>query len=314
VNHLAHFALDGFNRPVEGSVGRQAEEAPPSEGRIAPPVQHGENLVEMTLDHRPRRLQRVGVDAEGELHGDIDGEAREVAADIHELAPIRRSFPAPPQARDRQGELREEVRELLAVERRGDNPALAPPVLALGGEHAVEPHFPRHRLKLPRALEDLRSLHEYALDSRSVRNHDDGTRPHGKPEQGAIAVRPCFHLEMQPIEAYPVKHADQRQPSGAGKVPKRGQGAIRLHDSATLPLRQLIGISCEKSQNRYSHRFRHTLDHADVRFASLPRLPRAGYGVRKDGQWSSVRNRRRRCARQSEYCRSFPRRTPHQGF
>ena len=45
-------------------------------------MQHGEDLVEMPLYYRAWRLQRVGIDPECELHGDVDGEAHQIAAQV----------------------------------------------------------------------------------------------------------------------------------------------------------------------------------------------------------------------------------------
>ena len=70
-------------------------------------MQHREDLVEMALRERAWRLQRVGVDTEGDLNRDIDGEAHQVAAQVHLLPPDRRLLPTPLKSPDRDLELGE---------------------------------------------------------------------------------------------------------------------------------------------------------------------------------------------------------------
>ena len=61
-DHVSHLPLQRHQRPVERAVRGQADVAPPGKGGVYAPVQHGEDLVEMLLYHRARRLQCVGID------------------------------------------------------------------------------------------------------------------------------------------------------------------------------------------------------------------------------------------------------------
>ncbi len=116
----------------------------------------------MTLDHRPRSLQRVGIDAESQLHGDVDGKAHEIAAEVHGLHPLRRPLPAPLQASDRHRKRREEGLEPGPVQSVHHDPALPAPVLSLGRKHAPEAHLGGDGLEGGGAPESLGTLNQDA--------------------------------------------------------------------------------------------------------------------------------------------------------
>ena len=181
-------------------------------------MQHREDLVEMPLYDRARRLQGVGVDAECELHGDVDGEAHQVAAQVHGLRSVRRPLPAPVQASHRHRQRGKEVLELRAVQGGGDDPALPAPVLAFGREDALEAHFGGHRLEHDGAPEPLGTLHQDALDGRTVRDHRDAVRPDADPEYRTVLLRPVFEDQVESVETDPMEVAQQRKSPGTGEI------------------------------------------------------------------------------------------------
>ncbi|MDE0049651.1 MAG: hypothetical protein OXO52_07685 [Rhodospirillales bacterium] len=230
-----HHGGDFLPQCGERAVGRETDQAPVAPRRVHPPVQHREHRVEMALDRRTPGLQRVGIEPERELHRRVDGEAHQVAAQIDRLARIRRPFPAPPKTLHRGPEPGKEVLDPGAPERGGDDPALAPPVLALGGEHPLEPHPLGRRLQRAGAAEPVRALDQDALDRSPIGQHRDATRPDADAVQRAVAPGPALQRRMQRVETNAVQVADQRPPRRAGKVAEmRGSPRVASHEAVFL--------------------------------------------------------------------------------
>ena len=154
---------DAMKRAVELPVPGQADVSPVRDRRIDAPVQHREDLVQVLLNDRARGFQGVEVDAEGELSGDVDGQAHQVAAEVDRLLAVGRTLPSPHETPGSEGEPWKERLEMRRVQRQHDDLALAQPVVTLGGEHPVQAHLRRHRLQPPRAPEAVGPLAVHAL-------------------------------------------------------------------------------------------------------------------------------------------------------
>ena len=158
-------------RAVEVTVLRQADVSPVRERRVHAPVEHREDLVQVLLNHRARGLHGVEIDAEGELGGDVDGQAHQVAAEIDRRSLVGRALPSPQETPGGDRELRKEGLEMRRVQRHHDDLALAQPFVALGREHSVQAHLRRHRLQPPRAPEARGPLAMHALHGIGVGHH-----------------------------------------------------------------------------------------------------------------------------------------------
>ena len=146
-------------------------------------------------------------------------------------------LPAPPQAFGRHDQVREEVLDVRAIERGGNDSALTPPVVALSGKDALQPHFLRDRFQPPRSAERLRTLDEESLDCRPVRHHDDIGRPETDPEERTVTICPLLEIEMQSREPDLVKVADDRKACRSGEVPDTGRlrGGFLVQCHGDLP-------------------------------------------------------------------------------
>ena len=246
-DHGVDLLLETVERPGERPVRRHRHIAPIGKGRIDPAMQHGEHLVEMTLDHRPRGLQRVGIDTEGKADGDVDGETHEIAAEIDCVSSNGCLLPVPPQAFGRHDQAWEEILEMRTIERGGNDPALTPPVVAFSGKDALQPHFRGDRFQRPRAPERLRALDEESLNRRPVRHHDDIGGSDTDPVDRTVTVRPFLEMQMQSREPDLVEVADQREATRSGKIPDPGRcrGGFLVQCHGDLPnLKNLAPTDC----------------------------------------------------------------------
>ncbi len=93
----AHITMHFGDRVIETPVARKAHVVPVRERHIEAGHQHRHEQGDVLLDKVTFFFQRVGIFAEGERAGDIDGEKLQVLDHVDDAARACRRVPAPPQ-------------------------------------------------------------------------------------------------------------------------------------------------------------------------------------------------------------------------
>src|ERR1700739_2318229 len=114
--------------------------------------------------------------------------------------------------------------EVVGVQRRDRETALAPPLIPLGGEHTDRAdELPADALAQPRAPEALRTLAQRLVDRVRVRDHHHGPAAKLEGKDRTVTLTPLLDHLMKRRREHAVRDAHEAQPSRPGKVADRGR-------------------------------------------------------------------------------------------
>jgi hypothetical protein len=117
--------------------------------------------------------------------------------------------------------------QIALAKRGGHQLALAPPVFALGGEHAVQAELTCDALHRPHAPEALGPLEERTPDQVCVPDSEAALGREPKREQIAVALAPSLEPEMKPCQLDLMQVAEQGQSARSGQLAELPPGWCR---------------------------------------------------------------------------------------
>lgn len=229
--------LQRFQRPVERAIGRQPEPAPVRDRGARSPRDHVERPVQVTDQLGVAALERVDVLPEGQRRRDVDGVRLERTVDVHRGTVAGDALQAPVQSPRGDGDHVVAAVQVIGVQCRHREPALALPVLTLGGEHAVGTHVLHHAGHLGVAPEAIGTPAQDRVDRVTVGDDDHRICTDVDAEHRAVPTGHLLEEQVQPRRAQLVGVAQARQPSGAWEVLQADGGGRTAHRSPSCVIR-----------------------------------------------------------------------------
>ena len=286
-----------------------------------PTVDRRQDHFEFALDDVVLLLDRVGVMAEDDQHGDVDREALELLDHVERFAGARRPLPPRLQPHGDDLDARKEPMQVALSEGGDGKLALWAPDLTLGVEHALDPEFAEDAVQILGAAKGFGSRAQNVFDRRRIGRRNNSSRAHPELVDRAVSSRPFLQNEVSFGRVELVKVADQRQWLRARQVIQRarrsGPGSGRLEardvdEQRAIPLGDgtgsqtfrpsvaLSGVECESpamvsADKRVAVEFALAEQRALMRAAASEGAPSAA-GSRQDDVHAVRGQRERTCA------------------
>jgi hypothetical protein len=221
-DRVAHHPQRALGRAVR----RRLDVAPVRERRRDPAADQRQYARDVALQLAVA-LERVEVVAERERGRDVGRERHERPQQVERLAGAGRAGETPVQPLRRHADHLVEAVEVVRVQCAHRELALAPPVLALGGEDAVDADLVEHLLELAPAPVAVGPLAQHRVDRLGPGEHDDRAPAEPHAVRGAVAARPFLEHEMQALGPQLQRVAGSRQAARGRQVGDgRGRGRV----------------------------------------------------------------------------------------